>query len=187
MSLTYLLMLSSHLRLGLPSSPFPSDSLTKILYQILITLMRATCPTLLFLPIWWTSEHVVKNSLTIVRLLLIMQLSPPSLLCPHIFISNNLSPKILSIYVLPIMSEIKVCHSKELRPVLNGANVFPTSQVRTVSVTKTWRQHFQDEVAATISRFRTNSRIYMNPLWRHIRDHPKNVHLQSSLKPTWLP
>ena len=38
-------MLSSHLRLGLPSSLFPSCFHTKTLYTALLSPIRATCPT----------------------------------------------------------------------------------------------------------------------------------------------
>ena len=39
-----ILILSSHLRLGLPSSLFPSDFLTETLYMILISPIPHTCP-----------------------------------------------------------------------------------------------------------------------------------------------
>ncbi|PNF26626.1 hypothetical protein B7P43_G10242, partial [Cryptotermes secundus] len=38
------LILSTHLRLGLPSGLFPSDFLTNILYAFLTSLIHATCP-----------------------------------------------------------------------------------------------------------------------------------------------
>ena len=43
------LILSSHLSLGLPSGLFPSGFPTKILYKPLLSLIRATCPTCLIL------------------------------------------------------------------------------------------------------------------------------------------
>jgi hypothetical protein len=48
-SLIYILLLSYHLRLCLPSGLFPSCFPTKTLYEFLICPMRATCPTHLIL------------------------------------------------------------------------------------------------------------------------------------------
>jgi len=44
-----ILILSSHLRLGLPSDPFPSGFVTKTLCTPLLSPIRATSPTRLFL------------------------------------------------------------------------------------------------------------------------------------------
>jgi hypothetical protein len=42
---SFILILSSHLRLGLPSCLFASDFVTEILYEFLIATVRATRPT----------------------------------------------------------------------------------------------------------------------------------------------
>jgi len=44
-----ILILSSHLSLGLPKGPFPSDFPTKTLYTPLPSTIRATCPALILL------------------------------------------------------------------------------------------------------------------------------------------
>jgi hypothetical protein len=49
LSLKSILELSLHLRLDLPSSLFPSSSLTNIVYAFICSLMRATCPAHLIL------------------------------------------------------------------------------------------------------------------------------------------
>jgi hypothetical protein len=71
-----ILILSSHLRLGLPNGLFPSGRPTKILYVFLFTPVRATFPAhlvlldLITVIIFLWSVQVMK--------LLIMQSSPPS-------------------------------------------------------------------------------------------------------------
>jgi len=45
----FILILSSHLLLGIPSGLFPSGFLTKILYTALLFTIRATCPSHLIL------------------------------------------------------------------------------------------------------------------------------------------
>jgi len=53
LSLRPIVILSTHLRLGVSSDLFPSDLRTKILYAFLISPMRSTCPA-----------HLILNSIT---------------------------------------------------------------------------------------------------------------------------
>jgi hypothetical protein len=48
-SVRYILILSTHLRLGLPSGLFPSGFLTNILYAFLFSPVHTTCPAHLIL------------------------------------------------------------------------------------------------------------------------------------------
>jgi hypothetical protein len=50
---TYILILSYHVRLGLPSSLFPAGFPTKIMYELLLSPVRVTPPITIFL-IWST-------------------------------------------------------------------------------------------------------------------------------------
>ena len=74
--LRFILSLSSHLRVGLPSIPFLQVLLKKILCAFLISSIRATCPahlilihSIIFSSIWWAVRIIT---------LLIMQFSPVS-------------------------------------------------------------------------------------------------------------
>jgi hypothetical protein len=52
-------MVSSHLRLVLPSGLFPSEFLTKTLHTLLLSPIYATCPTHLFVLYFKTIVHLV--------------------------------------------------------------------------------------------------------------------------------
>jgi len=92
-SLRSVLILSYHLRLGLPSGLFPSGFTTKTLYAFLIFPIRATCPShltlhnLITLTIFGEVYKLRSSSLCSL-------LQPPatsSLLCPNILLSTLFS------------------------------------------------------------------------------------------------
>ena len=56
-----ILILFSHLRLGLQSCLFPSGFPTKYLYEQLLSPIRATCPSTLVFLIWSNEWHLVRN------------------------------------------------------------------------------------------------------------------------------
>jgi hypothetical protein len=98
-SLRSVLLLSTHLRLGLPSGLSPPGFLTNILYAFLVPI-RATCPTPILINLGET--YKMWNSLVC------------SLLQPHVT-SSLFGPSILSalfwntsVYVPPLMSETKL-------------------------------------------------------------------------------
>jgi hypothetical protein len=93
-----ILILFSHLRLGLPNGPFPSCFWTKILCSVFIFPMHSTYPIVSLLLnrlniIWWR--------LQITKLLIVRSSQPPVTLL--VFPSSQ-TP---SIYVLPLVWETK--------------------------------------------------------------------------------
>ena len=99
-----ILILSSHLRLGLPSGLFPSGFPSQTLYTTLLSPIRATCPAHLILPdlIARTILREYYRSLSSFLCSFLHSLVPSSLLDPNIFLntlfSNTLSLRPPSIW-----------------------------------------------------------------------------------------
>ena len=109
-----ILLLSSHLHLGLPSGLFPTDFPTKTLYTTLLLIpIRPTCPAhLIFLDLI-TRTILAEAYKSLSSSLCSFLLSPvtSSLLGPNIFLSTLLS---LSAYVPPSMWATKFhTHTKQ--------------------------------------------------------------------------
>jgi hypothetical protein len=103
-----ILILSSHLPLGLPTGLFSSGFLIKILYACLITPIRATCPAHLFFLNLVKSTNYGAPHYAIFSSLLTLH---PS--CVQIFSSAPCS-KTSSVCVLPLMYESKLhTHTKQ--------------------------------------------------------------------------
>jgi hypothetical protein len=105
-SLISILIVSTHLRLGLPNGLFPSGFPTNILYVFLFSTIRATCPVhLILLELiilvlgeeykLWSASYAVFSSL--------LSLHPSSF---QIFSSAPFS-QTPSVFVSPLMSETK--------------------------------------------------------------------------------
>jgi hypothetical protein len=114
--LTFVLILSFHLLLCLPSCLFHSGFLTQSLYTPFLSPIRATCPRISFFSIWspekfWWGVFIIK--------ILIMQFSAPpvtsSLLGPNILFSTLfLDSQTPSAYVSPSMRATKFhTHTKQ--------------------------------------------------------------------------
>jgi hypothetical protein len=88
-SLRSILILSSHLRLGLPSGLFPSGFPINILYAFLFSPIRATCsslPNISLKPYYQTNQFVDLLSITAKRLrLLALFTGPYSVRAPKLF------------------------------------------------------------------------------------------------------
>jgi len=85
-----ILILSSHLRLGLPSGLFPSGFRTKTVYTIIPSLIRATCPAHLILLDFITRKILGQQYRTLCSSLCSFLYSPvtSSLLRPNVLLST---------------------------------------------------------------------------------------------------
>jgi len=115
-SLRSILILSPHLRGGLPSGLLPLGFQTKILYAFLVSSMHVTC--FAYYRLWFDHPNNIWWSVQVMKLL-IMQFSSSLLSLPpsqvQIFSSAPCS-QTPSVYVLPVVWDTKLhSHTKQLR------------------------------------------------------------------------
>ena len=88
-----ILILSSHLHLGLPTGLFPSGFPTKTLYTPLISPIRAACPDHLILLNWSRKQYWVRSTDHYAPHYVVFSTPPvtSSLLCPNVLLSTLFS------------------------------------------------------------------------------------------------
>ena len=112
----YIFILSSHLRLGLPSGFFPSDFPTKFLYTSLHSPIRATCPThLMFLDfIARTILGEEYKSLSSSLCSFLHSLVTSSLLGPNILLSAIFSNTVGLLFPLSVRDQVSHTYETKL-------------------------------------------------------------------------